>query len=142
MSDKDLMKALGGGSSKVPGWVKVVALAVIIALAWVLAWELGLFLILVTFGGWTAWAWKKEKGNVVDSFRDFILFAALLGTALGPSMNGVATGFKSFGPAIVEAVKGRWNERDVVITPPAVGPAATTTAPPAAEAAQPVGAPR
>jgi hypothetical protein len=134
MSDAALMKALGsaGKKSKLPAWAKLAILVAVLAFAWVLSWEWGLFLILVGFGGWTAWAWWHEKGNIVDSFRDFVLYSALLATALGTPMSGIASGFRGFGPAAVEAVKSRWdgahqNAPTIQIGPPAP----TTTAPPA-----------
>lgn len=129
------MKSLGGGKSKLPGWAKLLILVAVLALAWVLAWEWGLFLILMGFGGWTAWAWWREKGNIVDSFRDFVLYSALLATALGGPMSGIAGGFRGFGPATVEAVKGRWNEAERNAPSIQVTPATTTTAPPAPPAA-------
>jgi hypothetical protein len=140
-NDKEL-KALLGGGSKVNGWHKAAALAIVLGLAWVLSWEWGLFLVLIAFGGWTAYSWSKEKGNIVDSFRDFVLYTALLATALGAPMQTIAGGFRGFGPVIVDSVKARWAGAHVEVTPaPAPPPEAAPPAPPAAPAAPPAVAP-
>ncbi|HKO83933.1 MAG TPA: hypothetical protein VJ140_05080 [Actinomycetota bacterium] len=44
----------------------------------------------MAFSAWTISAWVREKGNVVDSFRDFGLFIFLLATGLAATVNGCA----------------------------------------------------
>lgn len=133
-SDKQLMKSLGvgGGGGKLPRWAKLLILFGVLGLAWVLSWEWGLFLVLISFGGWTAWSWWHEKGNIVDSFRDFVLYTALLATALGAPITKISDGFRGFGPAVKDAVVQRWNDGRQNAPTIQVGPApaTTTTAPP------------
>lgn len=129
-NDKELA-GLFGGKSKLPAWLRLSIFGTVIALAWVLAWELGLFLVLLISGGYVVWSWMREKGNIVDSLANWIFLIALLATPLALAINATADGFKGFGPAIVGAVQKRWNES----RPPTVDvkvnePVPTTTAPP------------
>ena len=131
-SDKDLMRALSGGKGG-PKWAKPVALVLTLAFAWILSWELGLFLVLLLSGGYVVWSWMREKGNIVDSLANWVFLIALLATPLAIAINATADGFKSFGPASVEAVKKRWNDSRSSVPGVQITPAetTTTTAPPA-----------
>lgn len=81
------MPGSGGGKKKVPWWIKVPGFALLVVVAACVSVNPMHFLVLVVFGAWTAWAWHSEKGNVVDSLRDWVLMGAILVTAFGPQIN-------------------------------------------------------
>lgn len=86
----------GKGGLHLPwwGWVLVAGAAALVMAA-LAGGDAAIFIGLAFFGGWTVLAWVREKGNIVDSFRDWMLVLFLLMTAMAGAINGCAASVKT-----------------------------------------------
>jgi hypothetical protein len=106
-------------------------MALVVGFSAIIAGDWGVWIGLALFGSWTAWAWYKEKGNVVDSFRDFMLVFFLLATSLGGAVSGCAQGVRNLPGTSVAEVQAWWTKNVHTVTVDTAPATTTTTAPPA-----------
>lgn len=126
------MSAKSTGESSAPAPAKIfkgrpwIVLGMIIAvgtLARAVSPTWGIWWGLAFFGSWTVYAWIKEKGNVVDTFRDWGLGLFILATAYGPNVNSCAVNLRETPEVGIAEVT-----KNIKLPEVNVNPAAPTTA--------------